>query len=281
MKRELPYRLLAIDLDGTLLDSRGRVSARNREALHRAHEAGIKVVLCTGRSYTETRGTIGEIGLDLDATVTVGGALLTSVAEGRTIERIAIAPTVAREAAAWFRSQNYAILWLHDALDAGFDGYAIDGPRRHAAIDRWLTLSPCVMRKVPEMPDFQPSPLRLTILDEDQELRRVSAAFAAQFDGRLNHNIIHVPAYGFTVIECFDATVDKWTGIVKLCTRWGIDPSQTAVIGDDVNDIPMIRQAGLGVAVANAKPEVLQIASRVVADNNAGGVAELIDDMLR
>src|SRR5215510_2332090 len=138
----LKYQLLAIDLDGTLLDSRSRVPSRNREALHRAHEAGMKIVLCTGRSYTETRATIREIGLDLDATVTVGGALLTNVADGRTIERVPIHRTLAGEVAGWFRERSYAILWLHDADEAGFDGFAIDGPRRHAAIDRWLKLSP-------------------------------------------------------------------------------------------------------------------------------------------
>jgi Cof subfamily protein (haloacid dehalogenase superfamily) len=273
-------RLLAIDLDGTLLDSHSRVPLRNREALHRAHEAGLKIVLCTGRSFTETKGTLAEIGLDLDATVTVGGALLTSVADGRTLERVPIDGSIAREALTWFRERSYATLWLHDADEAGFDGYAIDGPRRHPAIDRWLTLSPCDMRACADVPPAEFGALRVTILDEDDELRRVSKAFTERFAGRLNHNIIHVPAYGFTVIECFEATVDKWTGILRLCRRWGIDAAETAVIGDDVNDLPMIRQAGLGVAVANARPAVLAAAARVVASNNDAGVAELVASLL-
>ena len=79
------FKLLAVDLDGTLLDSAHRVPARNRAALHRAHQAEIKIVLCTGRSFTETRPILDEIGLDLDASVTAGGAILTDVATSKTI----------------------------------------------------------------------------------------------------------------------------------------------------------------------------------------------------
>lgn len=273
-----PVALLAVDLDGTLLDSHGRLPPRNRDALHRAHEAGVKIVLCTGRSYTETRPTLAAISLDLDATVTVGGALLSSASDGRTLERVPIAPPLAVEVGQWFRDRGYASLWLHDADQTGFDGYAVDGPRRHPAIDRWLDRAPCVMRRTDAIPPD--APLRITILDEDAELRRVSTELSDRFRGRLNHNIIHVPAYGFTVIECFDATVDKWSGIVKLCSRMGIDPARTVAIGDDVNDVPMIRHAGLGVAVANAKPEVRRLAQRVVASNDDAGVADLIDALL-
>ena len=83
-----PCELLAIDLDGTLLDSSHRVPPENRAALHAAHAAGIRIVLCTGRSFPETRPVLDEIGLDLDATVTVFGAVLTDVRTGRTLERL-------------------------------------------------------------------------------------------------------------------------------------------------------------------------------------------------
>jgi hydroxymethylpyrimidine pyrophosphatase-like HAD family hydrolase len=274
------YQLIAIDLDGTLLDSRGKLPARNRAALHRAHDNGLKVVLCTGRSYTETRPVIQQIGLDLDATITVGGALITDVASGATLEATPMEPQLARECAAWFQSRGYALLWLHDRHAAGDDGFAIDGPRRHAAIDLWLMKSGCSMRAAAGIPAFDHNPLRLTILDDDAELRRMSAELAAEFDERLTHNLIHVPAYGFTVIESFAGVVSKWFGIESLCRRWNIDPAATVAVGDDVNDLSMIRTAGLGVAVANARPEVLAASKRQTASNNDAGVADLIDTIL-
>lgn len=274
------YQLIAIDLDGTLLDSRGALPVRNRAALHRAHENGLKVVLCTGRSYTETRPIIQKIGLDLDATITVGGALITDVASGATLEATSMDAALARECAAWFQSRGYALLWLHDQHAAGDDGFAIDGPRRHAAIDLWLAKSGCAMRAAVGIPAFKHNPLRLTILDDDAELQRLSAELAAEFDQRLTHNLIHVPSYGFTVIESFAGVVNKWFGIESLCRRWSIDPAATVAVGDDVNDLSMIRAAGLGVAVANARPAVIAASKRRTASNDDAGVADLIDAIL-
>lgn len=274
------YRLLAIDLDGTLLNSSHELSERNRAALHRAHEAGIKVVLCTGRSFTETRPVLSQIGLDLDATITVGGALLSDARTGQTLEATAMSTDLARRVAGWLRGAGYALLWLHDVHSAGDDGFAIDGPRRHPAVDVWLTRSPCRMRALPEIPAEFPPALRISVVDEDARLTELSDRFFAEFGMAVAANTIHVPAYAFTVMETFTGEVSKWSGIEKLCRRWGIDPRLTAAIGDDVNDLSMLRAAGLGVAVSNARPAALEAARLRVASNDEGGVAELIDRLL-
>lgn len=272
--------LVAIDLDGTLLDSKGKLSPQNRAALHRAHDAGLKIVLCTGRSFVETRPILDQIGLDLDAAITAGGALISDVATGGTLDAVAIDPSLARTAAEWLGAGLYTVLWLHDRFSAGDDGLVIDGPRRHSAIDYWLNRSGCVMQRLTDWSAIRHPPLRITILDEDAALREVSARFEAEFDGRLTHNIIDVPAWGFTVLESFAAEVSKWSAIEKLCRRWGIDPRATVAIGDDVNDLPMIRNAGLGVAMGNARKAVKAAAHRVVANQDHGGVAEMLDWLL-
>jgi HAD superfamily hydrolase (TIGR01484 family) len=275
------YDLLAIDLDGTLLDAEHHVPPRNRAALHAAHEAGLKIVVCTGRSYTETRPILNELDLDLDATVTVGGALLTEVATGRTIEATEIDLAVALESTAWFLERGYTVVWLRDASTAGFDGYLIEASRRHAVLDRWFAMTPCRMKELSGPPTDGEAPLRVTIVDEIEVLEGICTEFRSAFDGRLTSNVIRVPTYGFTVLEAFDAAVDKWYGIEKLCGRWRLDPARTVAIGDDVNDLPMIERAGLGVAVANAKPAVARAAGRIVAANDECGVAELIEELLR
>lgn len=274
-------QLLAIDLDGTLLDSSHRLPPRNRVALHAAHEAGLKIVLCTGRSFTETRPILAEIGLDLDATVTVGGALINDAASGRTLDFTPIPSEVAHESTEWLLDQSHAVMWLHDASVIGFDGYLIDAPRRHPAIDRWLEITPCQIHSVRGLPGDRNPPLRITVVDDIEVLDQVSADFQRAFDGRMAHNVIQVPTYGFTVLEAFDAAVNKWYGIERLCRRWKIDQRRTVAVGDDVNDLVMIRKAGLGTAVANARPAVRDAAAAVVASNNDCGVAELIEQMLQ
>lgn len=274
------YDLVAIDLDGTLLDGQGRVPARNREALHRAHAAGFKVVLCTGRAYPETRPIVERLGLDLDATVTVGGALINDAATGRTLERTPFAPALAREAAAWLQRRGHTLLWLIDADAHDFDGFVVAGPNRHAAVDLWLERSPVTMRECAAPPGDEFPPLRLTIVDETGVLEELSPRIAADFAGRVTHNVLRVMSFGFTVIEAFDARVSKWSAIESLCRRWTIDPRRTVAIGDDVNDVSMIRCAGLGVAVANAVPAARDVARRVVAGNEACGVADLLEELV-
>lgn len=273
-----PCSLLAIDLDGTLLDRSHRVAARTREALHRAHAAGIRIVLCTGRSFTETRPVLAQIGLDLDATVTVGGALISDAATGATLECTPFEPEIAARVLDWFIERRYVSLWLHDGCAAGFDGYVIDGAIRHAAVDLWLAMSGCRMEAVARPPAGR-APLRIAIVDDSDALVRLSAEFADAFGDETTHNVIDVPSLKFTVIEAFAARVSKWSGILGLCRRWGIDPAATVAVGDDVNDVSMLRGAALGVAMGNAVPAARDAADWIIGDNGTTALADLIDSL--
>lgn len=274
------YDLLAIDLDGTLLDAEHELPADNRAALHRAHDAGLRIVLCTGRSFTETRLVLDQIGLDLDATVTVFGALVSDAATGRTLHRTPIPLDLARTVTAWFQRDGYAVCWLTDPQEVGHDGYLLAGPKRHENVDRWLARTPCDVREVEDLPAGCAAPLRLSIVDDGPVLEHISPRLRAAFDGRLTHNVLHVPPYRLSLIEAFDASVNKWAAIELLCRRWTIDLARTAAIGDDVNDLAMIRNAALGVAMGNANPLLKDVADRVVVTNTECGVARLIDELL-
>lgn len=277
----MTYDLLALDLDGTLLNSEHMLPADNRAALHRAHEAGLRIALCTGRAFPEMQPIIEMIGLDLDATVAVFGAIVNEVATGRTLASTPMSLDLGRSVARWFRAAGYPVMWLTDRNDVGHDGYLLGGPRRHPAVDGWLQRTPCRVHEVDDLPADAPSPLRLSIIDEGPELEGVSARMTAEFDGRVAHNVLHAPPYRLSLIETFAPQVNKWLGIEKLCQRWGIDPRRTVAVGDDVNDLAMIRQAALGVAVANAKPPVRAVADRIVPSNDECGVAVLIEQLLR
>lgn len=273
--------LLAVDLDGTLLDSQHELPDANRAALHRAHEAGVKIVLCTGRAFTETRPVIAQIGLELDAAVTVFGALVTEVATGRTVHRHAIEPALARAATAWFHARDYPVLWLTDPDECGTDGFVTQRSRWHAALDRWLTKSPCCVSIVDEIPAVVGAPLRLSIIDSTDALDGISESFTTDFGERLVHNVLHAPPYDLALIEVFAAPVNKWYGVQQVCARWGIDAQNTVAVGDDVNDLAMIIQAGLGVAMGNAHPAIRGAARAVTATNDACGVARLVDALLQ
>ncbi len=280
MRSGVPYDLLAIDLDGTLLNSEHCLPSENRAALHRAHAAGLRIVLCTGRAYPETRPIIAEIGLDLDAAVTVFGALITDVPTGRTLERIGMPLPTAYRLTDWFRERGFTVLWLNDGQEAGFDGYVIDGPRRHAAVDRWVARTPCQVRCVDRLPGAVCAPVRISIIDEPDVLAEVAAELPGDLERQIAYNLLRAPAYELTIIEAFAPQVSKWHAIQRLCQRWNIDLRRTVAVGDDVNDLAMVRSAGLGVAMGNAHADVREAAQHSVPDNDACGVATLIHGLL-
>lgn len=274
------YDLVAIDLDGTLLDSSHRVPPRNRDALHRAHQRGMKIVLCTGRSFPETLPIVESLGLDLDCTVTAFGAIVSDVASRRTLSRNPFDAALALELTAWYAAHGYVVQWLLDREEAGFDAYCFDGRRRHPAVDRWLERTECLVRTAPEPPADGPPPVRISIIDDAGALTEMTGRLEAHFGRRVAYNLLRAPSYDLSVIETFAAGVNKWRGIEFLCRRWKIDPSRTVAIGDDVNDVQMIRAAGLGAAMLNGHPAAHAAASRILPRHDECGVAALLEELL-
>ena len=172
------------------------------------------------------------------------------------------------------------MLWLLDQDGDGPHGYVINGPHRHIAVDGYIAITPCVIEEHEHLPATPPNPVRISIIDERGALVRVSHEITARFDGRIAHNVLEAPAWEFTVIEAFAPRVDKWAGILDLCRRWNVDPARTVAVGDDVNDLALLANAGLGVAMGNARPEAKAVADRETATNDEFGVARLIDELL-
>lgn len=280
MTSDRDYDLIAIDLDGTLLDTSHKVPAANREALHRAHESGYRIVVCTGRALPETLPILEQINLDLDAVVTCFGALVTDVRTRQHLHCETFDPHVARDITAWYAARDYTVLWLSDGLAHGFDGYIVGGPRRHLAVDAYAKTTECEMREVDALPDDPVPALRISIIDERDALEPVSDELSKAFPALQTHNVLTAPSWDLTVIETFAPHVNKWFGIHALCEKWEIDPRRTVAVGDDVNDLAMIKHAGLGVAMGNAKDEVKQVADRETKTNREAGVAALIDMLM-
>src|SRR5207248_11079696 len=103
---------------------------------------------------------------------------------------------------------------------------------------------------------------------------------AEKFAERIFGLAIRVPHAGVDVYEIFDPAVNKWEGVLHVARRHGIDPKEIIAIGDDLNDVPMIRKAGLGVAMGNAHPEVKAIAKRVIGTNEGEGLAIFLEELV-
>ena len=108
----------------------------------------------------------------------------------------------------------------------------------------------------------------------------LEATLLRRLAGQIQTFVQKSPSYAGTMCEILRADASKWTAIEYLCQLWQIDPAEVCAVGDDMNDIPMLKGAGLGVAMGHARGEVLAVADHVTASNAEDGVARLIDEVL-
>jgi len=275
------YQLLAVDIDGTLMDSNNRLPEANRAALHRAHEAGIKVCLCTGRSLTEAEPVLDALSLDLDAGTFIFGAVVSDLRRRRTLARSPLNAALAGRLIDFFTASHYPVLCVYDRTETGFDYILLEGRRNREPYESWIRQTPCRVKRVRNWVPNGAMPLRVgVILEPDTESQILASLNAVFSPAETKFNVIYVAQYGFHVVECFSPEVNKWYGIERLIRLWGIDPRHVAAIGDDVNDIEMLQHAALGVAMGNAPEPVKAVADLVAPSHDACGVAWTIHRLL-
>ncbi len=97
---------------------------------------------------------------------------------------------------------------------------------------------------------------------------------------RVQTFVLRSPRYLGTMCEILRHDASKWTAVLQLARLWNVDPTEICAVGDDANDVPMIRNAGLGVAMGHAPDEVLAVADHVTGDHDQDGVAMLVDEVL-
>jgi hydroxymethylpyrimidine pyrophosphatase-like HAD family hydrolase len=272
------YRFLAVDVDGTLLDSQQRLPEPHRNALHQAHEMGMKVCVCTGRSLAEARPVIEAVGLDLDVGVFTFGAIVSELPSGDTLHRTGIREPLAGRLVAYFAESGFPVLALYDPQEAGVDYRYLPGPRRAEAYDRWLEMAPAKVEQIERWETGGVLPVRIGVIVEPDQISATVDLLGREFSpGELKFNSIYAPNYRMHVVECFAPEVNKWYGIQQVASDMGIAASQVVAVGDDVNDLEMIREAGLGVAMGNAAEAIKQIAGWHVPSNDEGGLASVVE----
>jgi Cof subfamily protein (haloacid dehalogenase superfamily) len=272
--------MIAIDLDGTLLSPLGKVTPRAKAAVHKALGAGLLICFATGRNFTESQAILEAVA-HYDSAVFVGGAMVVDTRQRLTLHRQLMEPALAAEVCGAFEAAGHAALALQDTTVAGVDYLmSADMPTNHA-IDQWIKLTAASIRKIKGLDRYSHEhTIRVGIVAEPDEIAGVRRQLDERFGERIMHHSVIVPAYSVEVLEVFDPSVNKWEGIQHVARRHGIRPEQIIAIGDDVNDLHMIRNAGLGVAMGNAKPEVKAIAKRIIGSNQDEGLAAFLEELV-
>ncbi|MBX3386256.1 MAG: HAD family phosphatase [Phycisphaeraceae bacterium] len=296
------YDLIAIDLDGTLLCPEGRISSANRDAIARARAAGVRVTVCTGRGMVECKGFTAQIG-QRDPVVVAGGAMVSCPESLSTVHRFPMDRDLVGELVECMLAHKHAALVLKDPdgtrpsstpNERGHD-YLVVSPRGWDGIDPvtrwWFKTLNVPVRVVPRLNDDEhpDCTLRVGVCGTRRATREVADDVRTSFAHRATLHHFHAVVPGshpdrtddhILILEAFDRHVNKWTAINWLAERGRIDPARIAAIGNDINDVAMLRSAGLGVAMGNSIPEALDAADRRTLSNDRDGVAHAIDKIL-
>lgn len=269
------YRLLALDIDGTLVNSRHELTEPTRAAVRAVRAAGVQVVLATGRRYSRTLPLVEPLGLDLPL-ITASGALIKHPADHRTLFMAQFDPTVLRAMLSHIERRGYDAILYTDSFAQGFDFHCPTRETNPPELADFYLLNPEDARIHPTlMRDPPDDAFAGFVIGQRPDMLALAAELVGQWPDHLYVHVLRSPRYVGFMCEIAPAGVSKWSGVLHLASEWGIEPAEICAVGDDVNDLPMIVGAGLGVAMANSVPELKLAADRIAPCNDSDGVVEV------
>ncbi|MEV5237562.1 HAD family hydrolase [Streptomyces cinnamoneus] len=264
----LPYRLIATDLDGTLLRSDDTVSERTRAALRLATAAGAAHIVVTGRTVAWTRHVLDA--LDYRGLAVCGqGAQVYHAGEHRLLTSVTLDRQLAGLALAKIEAET-GPLYLAASRD-GMDGDVLVGPGYH------VQEGPLPAVPITDPEEIWSAPLNKLYIQhprlDDDALAEVARAVAG--------GLVGVTMAGAGIVELLPLGLSKATGLSLAARRLGVKAAGTIAFGDMPNDVPMFGWAGHGVAMANAHAELKAVADEVTASNDEDGIAVVLERLFR
>ncbi len=263
-------RLIALDVDGTLLDDQKRLPPANRDALQAARAQGIEIAIASGRMIPTIEPI--ETLLDLDCSIIAynGGKVVSRRATGRRcLAHNPISAGIAERLIRFSLEHGYLLNFYHE------DVLYADRTVRHGEEFRAIYSGRTGARyQLTDLDSLRgASPTKLILLSSPPDCDRLQREFSAEFQSEVNVTRSD-PEY----LEFMAPGVDKGSALPVLAGDQGISVEEVLAMGDADNDLELVSRAGLGVAVANAGPRVKAAARQTTRrTNNEGAVAEAIE----
>ena len=262
----LPFDLIAIDCDGTLLDSQGNLSTGAPEAIQQAQKLGIKIALITGRSQSTLDFIFKQLNLK-GPFIGSGGAYIGDLSTGEIIQQRTLPKTEVETLIRLCRKLELILFLDHSNFMVCEKENEKTKQHREEHGYSWKIV-PDLMQELTELPE------KGLVVGDPQQL-------AELFNYYQNNN--HEVCFTFTSPTSMDILpkgVSKGNALIKLAEHLQIKPERIAVIGDYINDLEMFKVAGTSVAMGNAPQEVKQAADMIAPSNDMSGVAWAINQLL-
>jgi Cof subfamily protein (haloacid dehalogenase superfamily) len=266
----MKYKLLVVDVDGTLVNGSGVISAKDERTLAKAAASGVKVSLSTGRVIKACQRIIERLGLN-GQHIFFDGALVSDPSKEGEVYSKPLKETVVRQAVEFARAKNiYLELYSAEHFFAEREHWSDEVHRTFFGVE-------------PNIIDFsgiwqRERIIKAELVVHNPEERIKAEIFQKEFNGRLRFSIARSPGYpGIDFINIIDPEVSKGKALMALASFLGISMGEVMAIGDGLNDISLLEVAGLAVAMGNAPAEVRKVADYVTLDVDHSGVAAAIE----
>ena len=298
-----PVRMIAVDMDGTLIGSGGRISERNLRAIDAAETAGIEVVIATGRRHSYAMKLLRGVCVRPESVLVSSNGTVTRTIASDLIDRTHLK----RETAQWLLAQ---VGEFRNALVVTFDTVGADGEDQrgalvveeldelHGSIGKWMAANePYIAHVRPiehalEMGD----PIQMMLCGTVERMRRAEATLIADRrvqavgeperpEVEISLNRTEYPERDLSILDILPAGCSKGVALERLARQRGFGPEEIMAVGDNWNDLSMLEMAGRPVLMGNAPEELLAMAAlrewEITASNEDDGVAEAIERVLR
>src|ERR671929_268003 len=281
----MAIRLIALDLDGTLLNSRGELSAGNRAAIGEARARGVAVALVTGRRFRDARPLALELGLDVPV-IAHNGALTKHALTLETVNAILMPVRAALAVVRLGRAHGADALVSDDHVGAGLLVYDHISPG-NTALARYIEWSRRVVgeepaaaiRQVASLGEYlDHDPLHVAFSGGCAAMERLSEVLKEELGGGVRLLLTLYPKMDFALLDVLHPEASKGAGLAAVAAEAALTPEEVMAVGDNFNDLEMLEWAGTGVLMANAAA-ALHAAGRFhpTAANDDDGVADAIE----
>ena len=284
----MSIRLIAIDIDGTLMSSTGpRISPRNCAALRAAEAAGIEIVIATGRRQAYAMPLIAQVGLDENSVMISSNGAVVRGFDGQLLDRRFLPVETARQLCVALRGYG-TMVFTFDREGTG--ALVIESLQQlHARIDRWVEANRPYLLEVQPLErafDAGEEPIQGMVCGTVAEMLAAQRQLLlSDVGGQIAMHRTEYAARNLSILDLLPPGCSKGAALDSLARIRGLERNQIMAIGDNLNDLEMLEYAGRAVVMANAGEEVLSLAMRrgweITASNNDDGVALAVEEVVR
>jgi len=258
-------RLVALDLDGTLIDESLTLRPRVIEAVERVRAMGVTVTIVTGRMFSATRPFAERLGID-SLVACYQGAAIFQVSSGAIVSETEVPHDVALQIYDFAKSRS-----LHVQFYAG-DRFFVEQVNQYSELYARLAMTqPVVVPSLPAAFEGRGS-TKVNIVTEPRRTGPLAAELRELLAGRA-----YVTRSNPEFVEMLHPAVNKATALEKIAGLLGVPLDQTMAVGDSYNDVPLLRTAGFAVAMGSSPAELKSVADAVVDAWNGDGAAEALE----